>query len=129
MFLDTAVVAEAFLHHEERLVDKGACISFQGRRYETRPSLIGCRVGVAYDPGSPELITVSYPGIEPFQAAPLKIGAFCDKTPSLPASMQPVEAGTSRLLDALEKAHAENTARRADAISFSGYRKEGGPHV
>uniref|UniRef100_UPI0025A5D390 hypothetical protein n=1 Tax=Enterocloster clostridioformis TaxID=1531 RepID=UPI0025A5D390 len=40
-FLDTSVVAEAFLHHEERLVDKGGCISFQGRKYETKPSLIG----------------------------------------------------------------------------------------
>lgn len=26
-FLDASVVAEAFLHHEERLVDKGACIN------------------------------------------------------------------------------------------------------
>lgn len=129
VFLDTTVVAEAFLHHEERLVDKGACISFQGRRYETKPSLIGCRVGVAYDPGSPELVTISYPGTQPFQAAPLKIGAFCGKTPSLPESMQAVEAESSRLLDALEKAHEENAARRADAISFSGYRKEGGSNV
>jgi len=42
-FLDTSVVAEAFLHHEERLVDKGGCISFQGRKYETKPSLIGLK--------------------------------------------------------------------------------------
>ncbi len=129
IFLDTSVVAEAFLHHEERLVDKGACFSFQGRKYEAKPSLIGCRAGIAYDPGAPEFVTVSYPGIEPFRAAPLRIGAFCDKTPSLPVSMQAVEAESSRLLDALEKAHAENAARRADAISFSGYRKEGCPNV
>ena len=44
VFLDTTVVAEAFLHHETRLVDKGACISFQGRKYETMPSLIGYKV-------------------------------------------------------------------------------------
>ena len=37
-FLDTSVVAEAFLHHEERLVDKGACISFRGKKFETRPA-------------------------------------------------------------------------------------------
>lgn len=128
-FLDTTIVAEAFLHHEERLVDKGACINFQGRKYETKPSLIGCRVGIAYDPGAPETITVSYPGMVPFQANPLKIGAFCNKNPSLPESMQPVEAETSRFLDALEKAHAERAAHRADAISFSSYRKEGGSHV
>ena len=51
-FLDTGVVAEAFLHHETRLVDKGACISFQGRKYETKPSLIGCKVEISYDPMS-----------------------------------------------------------------------------
>mgnify|MGYP007054492296 FL=1 len=49
-FLDASVVAEAFLHHEERLVDKGACISFRGKKFETRPALIGCTVGIAYDP-------------------------------------------------------------------------------
>ena len=29
-FIDTATVAEAFLHHETRKVDRGACIKFQG---------------------------------------------------------------------------------------------------
>lgn len=53
-FLDTATVAEAFLHHETRLVDNGACIIFQGRKYETKPSLIGFKVEIAYDPSAPE---------------------------------------------------------------------------
>lgn len=69
----------------------------------TRPALIGCTVGIAYDPMVPEILTVSYHGMEPFTARPLKIGAFCDKNPSLPVSMQPKEAESSRLLDALEK--------------------------
>lgn len=129
VFLDTTVVAEAFLHHEERLVDKGACISFQGRKYETRPSLIGCRVGIAYDPCASETVTISYAGMEPFKAEPLKIGSFCDKTPALPESMQPVQAESSRLLAALEKCREESASRRADAISFGIYRKEGGPDV
>jgi len=35
-----------FLHYEERLVDKGkwASISFKGRKYEAKLSLIGCKV-------------------------------------------------------------------------------------
>ena len=129
VFLDAAVVAEAFLHHEERLVDKGGCISFQGRKYETKPSLIGCRVGIAYDPCAPETITVSHAGMEPFQAEPLKIGPYCDKAPSLPISMQPVQTESSRLLEALEKRHEENISRRATAISFGMYRKDGGLDV
>lgn len=128
-FLDTSVVGEAFLHHEMRKVDKGACISFRGNRYETKASLIGFTVEIAYDPVSPEIITVNYPGIEPFQAKPLKIGEYCDRKPALPVSMQSEEPETSRFLDALEKQHAEIKKRRADAISFGGYKKEVAPDV
>lgn len=118
-----------FQHHGERLVDKGACISFRGKKFETRPALIGCTVGIAYDPMVPEVLTISYPDMEPFTAHPLKIGAFCDKNPPLPVSMQPKEAESSRLLDALEKKQAQSMQRRADAISFGSYRKDGGDHV
>ena len=123
-FMDANVVAKAFLNHEERLVDKGACISFHGQKYETKPSLIGCKVSISYDPAAPEIITISYPGIEAFTAKPLAIGSYCDKTPTLPLSMQEAEAKTSRLLDALEKRRNENRQMRADAISFSNYGKE-----
>ncbi|RHU47857.1 hypothetical protein DXD15_02760 [Blautia sp. TF11-31AT] len=87
-FLDAAVVSEAFLHHEQRKVDKGACISFRGKCYETKPSLIGHTVEISYDPVAPEQITISYQGMESFTAAALKIGSYCDKRPTLPASMQ-----------------------------------------
>ena len=125
-FLDTGVVAEAFLHHETRLVDKGACISFQGRKYETKPSLIGCKVEISYDPMAPEVIRVSYPGIPPFEAGPVKIGEFCSKTPALPVSMQEQETEASRFLSALEKKHEQSRRQVADAISFGQYRKDGG---
>ena len=123
-YLDAGHVGEAFMHHERRKVNKGACISFRGRQYETRASLIGCQVEIAYDPSSPEIITVSYPGIQSFKAAPLRIAEYCDQKPALPVSMLTVEPETSRFLDALEKRHAESVKRRADAISFGAYRKE-----
>lgn len=123
-YLDAGVVGEAFLHHEKRKVDKGACISFRGQRYETKASLIGFTVEISYDPCAPEIITVSYPGIESFQAKPLVIGEYCDQKPSLPVSILSVEPETSRFLDALEKRHQESLKRRADAISFGAYRKE-----
>jgi transposase InsO family protein len=128
-FLDAGVVAEAFLHHENRMVDKGACISFKGRKYETKASLIGCRVEIAYDPMSPDTITIRCPGVEPFTAQPVKIGAFCDKTPALPLSMQTEEAESSRFLSALERKHEKSVNQRADAISFGRYRKDGGSNV
>jgi len=129
VFLDTTVVAEAFLHHETRLVDRGACISFQGRKYETKPSLIGFQVEIAYDPMSPETITVHHPGMEPFTAEPVKIGAFCDKNPTLPVSMQETDVECSRMLAALEKKREQSHSRMADAISFGQFRKDGGSHV
>ena len=96
-YIDTTVVAEAFLHHEERQVDKGACISFRGQKFETKPTLIGFKVEISYDPVAPETITVHYPGIEPFTASPLKIGEFCDKDPTLPVSMLLAEAESSEI--------------------------------
>lgn len=128
-FLDTATVAEAFLHHETRLVDKGACISFQGRKYETKPSLIGFKVEISYDPSAPEIITVHYPGMEPFTAQPVKIGAFCDKNPALPVSMQETVPESSRFLNVLEKKQEQSRSRMADAISFGQFRRDGGGNV
>ena len=128
-FIDPSVVAEAFLHHEERKVDKGACISFRGQRYETKPELIGHKVGISYDPAVPEVLTVTYPGYEPFTAKPMKIGAYCDKKPTLPAAMQGQRPSTSRFLDALEIQHEKNRRQAANAISFASYRKEGDGNV
>jgi len=116
--------SEAFLHHEQRKVDRGACISFRGKRYETKPSLIGHTVEISYDPAAPEQITVSYQGMELFTAMPVVIGPYCDKSPALPASMQEQTPTTSRFLDTLEKRHEQNRRQMADAISFAAYRKE-----
>lgn len=128
-FLDVSVVAEAFLHHEERKVDKGGCISFRGRRYETKPALIGHKVTISYDPAVPETLTVSYPGYEPFVVQPLKMNEFCDKHPVLPVSMLEQKPTTSRFLDALEQRHARSQRQMADAVSFASYRKEANEHV
>ena len=128
-YLDTKQVGEAFLHHEKREVDKGACISFFGRKYETHASLIGATVTVAYDPMNKESVTVSYPGIESFIAKPVRIGEFCDKTPEIPLSMLPEEPECSRFLKGLEKRRQETRSQQANAISFGKYRKNGEHNV
>jgi transposase InsO family protein len=126
-YIDTAVVAEAFLHHETRQVDKGGCISFRGQKYETKASLIGFEVEIAYDPMTPEILTVHHPATADFQARPVRIGDFCDKEPTLPVSIQEVES--SRLLVALSKKRNENRLHVANAISFKGFKKGGDDHV
>ena len=105
------------------------CISFRGQRYETKPELIGYKVEIAYDPAAPEVLTITYPGYEPFTARPLKIGSYCDKNPTLPVSMQGQKPSTSRFLDALEIQHEKNREQVANAISFASYRKEADGNV
>ena len=78
---------------------------------------------------SPEIITVSYPGIEPFEAKPLKIGEYCDKTETPPVGIQLKAPETSRFLDALEKKHEQSKRQLTDAISFASYRKGGDSDV
>lgn len=128
-FIDTAVVNEAFLHHEIRKVDKGGCFSFHGKQYEAKTSLIGCKVEIAYDPGAPDIVTVHYPGTEPFETKPIRIDAYVHQSPGLPETKKTIVPETSRFLDALEKQHAEAKKRQADAISFGAYWKEGASDV
>lgn len=128
-FIDTTVIAEAFLHHESRKVDKGACIQFRGKRYETKPSLIGSTVEIAYDPANPEILTISHPNMASFTAKPLTIRSYCDQSPAIPVSMQAEPPKTSRLLDGLEARHRESKRMMTDAISFADYGKEGRTHV
>lgn len=123
-YLDTDAVAQAFLHHTQRLVDKGGCISLFGRQYEVSTALIGAKVEVSYDPMLLDTVTVRYQGVEPITAHPLVIKEYCDPKPAVPASMLPVEPQTSRLLDVLERKHEDRRQIQANAISFSGFRKD-----
>ena len=123
-FLDANVVGEAFRHHEKRVVDKGACISFDGRKYETHASLIGATVEVSYDPMDLKSLRIIYPGIEPFEVQPVRIGSYCDPTPEIPVSMLDAQPEVSRFLQGLEKEHKKSQQMKANAISFRDYRKE-----
>lgn len=110
-------------------MDKGACISFEGRKYEVSTSLIGATVEISWDPMATEMITVSYPGIKPFLAKPLKIGEFSDPKPELPQSMLPEEVECSRFLQGLQKVHDRKRVHNTNAISFGEYRKEADGNV
>lgn len=122
-------MGNAFLHHEEREVDKGGCISVNGRMYETSTALIGARVKISYDPLKPEIITVSYDGIRPFTAKPLQINEYCDPKPEIPASMLPTEPESSRFLEGLKRQREHSLKLQANALSFTSYGKEDADHV
>ena len=74
-FLAPEVITSAFLHCEERKVDKAGCISFEGKKYEVGLRLIGCKVNVIYDPVDTTELIIEYEGHATIKAKQLVIGA------------------------------------------------------
>lgn len=129
VYLDTALVSEAFLHHETRRLDQTGCVSFGNVKYEVSTALANTEVEIAYDPMNTDVIKVMYRDMKPIYASRVKIGSFCDKTLGVPIGMTDKEPETSRLLDALEKKYKEDHKLMADALSFGDYGKAGGRNV
>ena len=129
-FLDADTIANAFLHCEERKVDKSGCISFESKKYEVGLTFIGCKVDVVYDPADTEELTIEYEGHTPWKARQLVIGEKTGERPHLPERMLPEPADSSRLLAAAAKKNKERKEQHAPAISYRAIRKgEGGGNV
>ena len=129
VFINVGTVGEAFLHHENRVIDPAGCFSFDGHTYEASTALAGAKVEIAYDPLDKSVVTVNYQGMEPIQARRVEIGSHAGKTPPVPVAMTDAAPETSRFLDALEKRYKEENRMAADAISFGSYRKGENGHV
>lgn len=111
-FADEATLREAFLHTQEREVDKTGCLSFNGSFYEAGLQFIGRKVEVYYDPTWREEIEIHARGQAPFKVKRLEIGPNCKvhKEAVLPAAL-PVEAPkSSRLLQSLAKGRTRKKA-------------------
>jgi len=117
------VVSDAFMHYEERKVDKVGCISFAGKKYEVGTKYAGCRVGVAYDPLDISEITIEYPNDAPFKAREQVIGANVGKKPEMPEPWKRVKPTHSRLLAGAraknERRKSERNARRSEKMILS----------
>ena len=117
-FLDPQTIANAFLHLEERKVDKSGCISFQGEKYEVGLSFIGCKVNVVYDPADISQLTIEYEGHASWTAKKLVIGEKTGPKPTLPPQMQRQPAPNSRLLAVAAKQNEERKTQQAPAVSY-----------
>jgi len=124
-FLDPETIANAFLHLEERKVDKSGCISFQGEKYEVGLPFIGCKVNVVYDPADISQLTIEYEGHPSWTANKLVIGERTGPKPALPPHMQRVPANTSRLLAAAARQNEERKTQQAPAVSYRVAKKGG----
>jgi putative transposase len=123
-FVEPEIVANAFLHSEDRKVDKSGCISFMGKKYEVGLAFIGRTVHVVYDPADITVLTIEYEGHTPWQVQEMIIGERSGKRPTLPEYMQPEPADSSRLLRGAKNKHAERKEQVSPAISYRTVRKE-----
>jgi transposase InsO family protein len=120
-FLSAALIAKAFLHEEQRKVDKSGCISFKGEKYEVGLAYIGSRVNVTYDPADTQILTVEHVQSRTFfPVRKLVIGEHSAKRPQMPEFMTPLKPQTSRLLDEKEKLYERRQTARKRAVSYSG---------
>jgi transposase InsO family protein len=122
-FVSPETVASAFMRVEQRKADKSGCINFGGKKYEVGILLIGRTVDVVYDANDIQTMTVEYDG-KSQRVNELKIGEHTGPRPKLPKSMLKALPGTSRLLDAKSKQHAQKQEVIRRAIRYNGL--EGG---
>jgi transposase InsO family protein len=108
----------AFLHREERRVDKAGCISLKGIKYDVGYRALGRKVAVTYDPKDMCEISVTL-DTDTWNAKELQIGVRCAPKPKMPESLMPIPAKESRVLKAAAKKHKSRTEARKQAISYS----------
>jgi transposase InsO family protein len=117
-FIDMKTLKEAFLHTEERKVDKTGCISFEGKKYEVGLQLLGRKVSVHYDPSWADEVEIHHPDFEPFLAKEQVIGEHCGARSELPERMTPLKPESSRLLEGLNKANISGRTKKEVAVVF-----------
>lgn len=124
-FLSPETIADAFLHCEERRVDKSGCISFLNEKYEVGLPFIGCKVDVIYDPADTSELRIEYEGYPSWMAKRLVIGEKTGPRPKLPEHMQPLPAQSSRLLSAATQQNEQRLIKQIPAVIYRTVKKDG----
>ena len=117
-YIDTAVLARAFLHCEPRKADKSGCISFQGKKYDLGVQHAGKQVDVVYDPANVETLTIETAGFVPFVVHELQVGTHVAPRPKR-TDTEKIAVDQSRLLDAAAQKQQANDILRRRAISYT----------
>jgi transposase InsO family protein len=117
-FVDANTLKEAFLHAEERKVDKTGCISFEGKKFEVGLQFIGRKVSVHYDPSWTREVEIHPPGGKPLLSKEQVIGEHCGTRAGRPETMTAIKPESSRLLDGLNKANISGRTKKEVAVVF-----------
>ena len=128
-FVSAEQLRDAFLHTEDRKVDKTGCVSFNGCLYEAGLAYIGRKVVIRFDPSWTDEIEIIHEQSEPFIAKKLVIGPNCGATRELPEHMRATPPNTSRMLDALKKQQQSKPRQSEIATSFKAFWEGGADHV
>lgn len=128
-FIDPDIIAQAFLHCEERKVDKAGCISFEGQKYEVGLPFIGCTVDVVYDPADTNELTIECEGYKPWKAKKLVIGERAGQRPKLPEHLSTEKTEFSRLLKAAKKKNDQRIEQYMPAVSYRNVFRDGEQNV
>ena len=123
-YVDPKEIHEAFLHRQERRVDKTGCISFYGKPYDVGLRFLGMKVTVIFDPTDLSVITVQGGNLPPVQAKERVIGPWVGPRPTLPEHLTKAPADGSRLLSAALKNHEAR-----DKPMLISYKEAGEPDV
>jgi transposase InsO family protein len=117
-FIAPEQLSKAFLHREQRRVDKAGCISLKGKKYDVGWQALGKKVTVTYDPKDIREIHVTW-GNDTWSAKELHIGSRCGPKPKLPVSLEIIQPKESRVLKSASTKHAKRIEGRKQAISYS----------
>ena len=105
---------DAFLHEEDRTVDRTGCFKLDGRVYDAGPALAVKKVEIRFDPFAPDEVEIWLSGKHECIAKELVMNQ-----PRQGPEAKPVEApGRSRYLDVLAQKEKERRKKRLGAISF-----------
>lgn len=113
-FATAEELREAFLHEEDRRVDKTGCFKLNNRTYDAGPDLAGKTVSVRYDPFALEEVELWLDGRRERTAKELILNQPREAPETKPAE----SPGRSRYLDVLLQKEKERRKKRLGAISF-----------
>ncbi len=122
-FADSKILADAFLHSEERQVDKTGCISLFGYKYEAGMDLVGRKAEIIYDPLYLEEIEIHVPDKKPYRVKQIEIGEWCGVRQT-PKPAQSIVPDHSRMLAALQNISQKHQTARPALLSFRDLKKE-----
>ena len=123
-FHNIETLASAFLHEEERKVDKAGCFSLNGKVYDAGVEWVRKKVAVRFDPFNLEEVQLWHDGEQKKVVRLAVIGEYNETQKVIHEHVE--EKAQSRVLNAYMKDRQERCKRMNGAFRLSGEENDGG---